>query len=37
MQLVIVELGQQHEEQLGPNKIWVNCNVVVMVYETSHS
>jgi hypothetical protein len=31
MQLVIVELGQQHEELHDPNKMWVNCNLVVMV------
>jgi hypothetical protein len=31
MQLVVVELGQQHEELHGPNKIWVNYNLVVMV------
>jgi hypothetical protein len=31
IQLVIVELGQQHEELHDPNKMWVNCNLVVMV------
>jgi hypothetical protein len=31
MQLVIVELGQQHEELHDPNKMWVNCNLVIMV------
>jgi hypothetical protein len=31
MQLVIVELGQSHEKLHGPNKMWVNCNLVVMV------
>jgi hypothetical protein len=31
MQLVIVELGQQHEELHGPNKMLVNYNLVVMV------
>jgi hypothetical protein len=30
MQLDIVELGQQHEELYGPNKMWVNCNLEVM-------
>jgi hypothetical protein len=31
MQLIIVELGQQHVELHGPNKMWVNYNLVVMV------
>jgi hypothetical protein len=31
MQLDIVELGHQHKELHGPNKMWVNCNLVVMV------
>jgi hypothetical protein len=31
MQLDIVELGQQHGELHRPNKMWVNCNLVVMV------
>jgi hypothetical protein len=31
MQLVIVELGQQHEELHDPNKMWVNYNLVIMV------
>jgi hypothetical protein len=30
MQLDIVELGQQHEELHDHNKMWVNCNLVVM-------
>jgi hypothetical protein len=30
MQLDIVELGQQHEELHDPNKIWVNCNHIVV-------
>jgi hypothetical protein len=30
MQLDIVELGQQHEELHGTNKMWVNCNLEVM-------
>jgi hypothetical protein len=29
MQLIVVELGQQHVELQGPN-IWVNCNPEVM-------
>jgi hypothetical protein len=31
MQLVIVELDQQYEELHGSNKMWINCNIVVMV------
>jgi hypothetical protein len=31
MQLVIVELGQQHKDLHDPNKMWANCNLVVMV------
>jgi hypothetical protein len=31
MQLVVVELYHQHEELHGPNKMWVNYNLVVMV------
>jgi hypothetical protein len=30
IQLDVVELGQQHEELHGPNKMWVNCNLIVM-------
>jgi hypothetical protein len=29
MQLIVVELGQQHVQLQGPN-IWVNCNPEVM-------
>jgi hypothetical protein len=29
IQLVIVELGQQHVELYGPNKMWVNCNLEI--------
>jgi hypothetical protein len=31
MQLDVVELGQQYEELYGPNKIWVNYSLVIMV------
>jgi hypothetical protein len=31
MQLDVVELDQQHEELHCPNKMWLNCNLVVMV------
>jgi hypothetical protein len=34
IQLVIIELGQQHVKLHGPNKIWVNCNMEVMIYVT---
>jgi hypothetical protein len=30
IQLDIIKLGQQHEELHGPNKIWVNSNLVIM-------
>jgi hypothetical protein len=30
MQLDVVELGQQHEELYGPNKMWINYNLVLM-------
>jgi hypothetical protein len=30
MQLDISKIGQQREELHGPNKMWVNCNLVVM-------
>jgi hypothetical protein len=31
MQLNVVELGQQHEKLHDPNKMWVNCNLEVMI------
>jgi hypothetical protein len=30
MQLDAVELGQQRVELYGPNKMWVNCNLIIM-------
>jgi hypothetical protein len=31
MQLDVVKLGQQCVELHDPNKMWVNCNLVIMV------
>jgi hypothetical protein len=33
MLLSIVELDQQHVELHGPNKMWVNCNIVIMILQ----
>jgi hypothetical protein len=30
MQLNVVKLDQQHEELHDPNKMWINCNLVIM-------
>jgi hypothetical protein len=34
MQLVVVELGQQYVELHDPNKMWVNCNLEVIVTDS---
>jgi hypothetical protein len=30
MHLDVVELGHQYEELHGLNKVWINCNLIVM-------
>jgi hypothetical protein len=31
MQFIVVELGQQHIKPHGPNKVWVNWNLEIVV------